>query len=238
MGKLVSVIIPVYNEEKILRDSVTRLFNDLKKIDFDFELILAENGSTDRTFELGRELSEEFENMQIFQYPEPDYGKALKHGIEKAEGEYIICDEIDLCLFEFYEKALRLLENDSAEMIIGSKTLSESTDDRPLGRRFATSMLNFLLRILLGFRGSDTHGLKAFRKDRVIPVVKKCLTGKDIFASELVIRVERSRNIRIKEIPVALREKRPPSIRLFRRVPRVFVNLMYLFWVIRVKRDL
>ena len=55
-----------------------------------------------------------------------------------------------------------------------------------------------------------------------------------MFASELVLRAERSR-LRIVEIPLNLKEKREPSIKLTQRVPRVLKNLAQLVWVIRVK---
>jgi hypothetical protein len=88
--------------------------------------------------------------------------------------------------------------------------------------------------VSLGFRGSDTHGLKAFKKGALLPIVEQCVVDKDMFASELVIRAERARR-RIVEIPLKLEEKRQPSIQLTKRVPRVLKNLAQLVWVIRVK---
>jgi hypothetical protein len=96
--------------------------------------------------------------------------------------------------------------------------------------------LNGLLRVSLGFRGSDTHGLKAFRKDAILPVIEQCTVDKDLFASELVIRAERMKK-RIVEIPLKLEEKRQPSIRLARRVPRVIYNLAQLVYVIRLRGE-
>jgi hypothetical protein len=99
--------------------------------------------------------------------------------------------------------------------------------------RHATSVVyTTLLRLLLDFRGSDTHGLKAFRRDRLAPIVTACLTDKDVFASELVIRAYRS-GIRVTEIPIRVVEKRPPSINLFKRVPNVLKNLGKLTWAVR-----
>ena len=86
-------------------------------------------------------------------------------------------------------------------------------------------------RLLLDFRGSDTHGLKAFRRDRVAPIAEACVTDKDVYASELVIRAYRA-GIAIDEIPLRVVEKRPPSINLFKRVPNVLKNLGRLTWAI------
>lgn len=236
--KLVSIVIPVYNEEKILKSAVENLKRTLSEFseDFDFELILAENGSKDDTLTKGEELSKHDPFVTIFHHPEPDYGLALQAGIRRAKGEIVVCDEIDLCLPEFYRDALKIFKEGGAEMVVGSKRAKGANDQRPLGRRFATFILNMMLKILLGLKGTDTHGVKAFVKEPLMPVMDKCLVGKDIFASEFVIRAERA-GIKIAEVPVSLDEKRAPSINLIKRVPKVLSNLAYLFWNIRIKKD-
>jgi hypothetical protein len=113
--------------------------------------------------------------------------------------------------------------------------LDSSSDERPLMRHLATLVINGMLRISLGFKGTDTHGLKAFRRAALVPVVERCVVDKDLFASELVIRAERSSQVRIKEIPVRVLEKRPPSIHLFRRVPDVLKGIARLFVAIRLQ---
>jgi len=232
----VSIVIPVYNEENILESAITTLKKDLEEFldKYEFEIILAENGSRDNTIKKGEELSQVHPELLIFHYHSPDYGLALKEGINRATGEIVFCDEIDLCLPEFYQKALKLFEQGDVEMIVGSKRAKGADDRRPFKRRFATWVLNTLLKFILGFKGTDTHGVKAFVKKPLMPVLDRCLVGKDIFASEFVIRAERM-NINIKEIPISLDEKRAPSIKLLNRVPKVLSNLSYLFWNIRVK---
>ena len=230
----VSIIIPIYNEEAILHSAVVDLIDRLHAFDWPYELVLAENGSRDRTVEMAKELSERFRQVKYFSLGEPNYGKALRRGILEATGEFVLCDEIDLCDTDFYARALAILETNAAEMVIGSKLLEGASDERPVLRHAGTVVINGLLRLTLGFKGTDTHGLKAFRRVPLVEVARACLVDKDLFASELVIRAERS-GIRIKEIPVRVLEKRPPSIHLFRRVPNVLRNLARLIVAIRVK---
>src|SRR5262245_14156807 len=92
-----SIVIPVYNEEGILHASVVDLVDRLAEHAWTYEILLAENGSSDRTVEIGQELAEKFDSVSIHSLGEPNYGKALKAGIERARGELVICDEIDLC---------------------------------------------------------------------------------------------------------------------------------------------
>ncbi len=230
----VSIIIPVYNEEAILQTAVVDLIDRLSEFDWTYELCLAENGSIDRTIEIGEELSSRFPQVSIASVGAPNYGLALRRGILAARGEFVICDEIDLCDTDFYRRALEALETGQADFVVGSKVMAGASDERPFFRRMGTVVINGMLRVALGFRGTDTHGLKAFHRDRLLPVVGRCIVDKDLFASELVIRAERG-GVRMLEIPVRVLEKRPPSIGLTRRVPNVLKNLARLFIAIRIK---
>lgn len=234
----ISVVIPVYNEATIIEGSIRELDARLKKLGRRYEIIIAENGSTDDTASIARELEGELESVRLIQTGEPNYGRALRKGIEEARGRYIHCDEIDICDVDFHRRALELLvgEDGGFELVVGSKTMHGARDHRPLGRRAATKVINGMLRATLGFKGSDTHGLKAFRREAMLPIIAQCVVERDLFASELVIRAERA-GLRIVEIPLKLEEKRTPSIQLTKRVPRVLSNLARLVYVIRIKGE-
>ena len=228
----------MYNEEGILSASTTDLVRKLRRSsklgDDTFEIILSANGCVDRTVDIARDLMDEIPELRLIESPEPNYGLALRRGIQAARGDLVVCDEIDLCDVDFYERALYRLREEGYDLVVGSKRLERSFDKRPGYRRFASTMINWLLWLATGFQGTDTHGLKAFRRERVLSVVDRCVVDKDMFASELVIRVHRG-ELRATEIPVEVIEKRAPSINLARRVPRVLRQLGTLAWVIRVK---
>jgi glycosyltransferase involved in cell wall biosynthesis len=234
----VTIVIPIYNEEGILRSSVVDLIDRLRAFDFRYELLLAENGSVDATLAICEELSQRFPQLRFFSVGSPghgNYGLALRHGILDARGEYVFCDEIDLCDTEFYARALEILESRGADLVIGSKLLQGARDERPALRHAGSVVINGMLRVALGFKGTDTHGLKAFRRRALESVTRACIVDKDLFASEFVIRAERA-GVAIREIPVRIKEKREPSIHLFRRVPNVLGNLVKLVVAIRFKR--
>ncbi len=230
----VSIIIPIYNEEAILQAAVVDLIDRFQELDEPYELILAENGSTDDTIKIATDLAARFPQVVVRSLGQPNYGEALKRGILEARGEFVLCDEIDLCDTDFHRRALALLETGEADFVVGSKTMAGASDERPMMRHAATLVMNGLLRVATGFKGTDTHGLKAFRRAPVVEIARQCLIDRDLFASELVIRAERA-GVRMKEIPVRVLEKRPPSIHLFRRVPNVLKGVAKLFVAIRVK---
>ncbi|MBK8169736.1 MAG: glycosyltransferase [Sandaracinaceae bacterium] len=234
MSPRVSIIIPIYNEEAILHSAVVDLIDRLEEFDWPYELVLAENGSKDRTVEIANELAARFPQVISFSLGEPNYGKALRKGMLEARGEFVLCDEIDLCDTDFYRRALAILETRSADLVIGSKLLAGASDERPFVRHMGSLVLNGMLRVAVGFNGTDTHGLKAFRRASLVDVARSCLVDKDLFASEFVIRAERG-GVRIQEIPVRVLEKRPPSIGLFKRVPTVLRHMAQLFIAIRIK---
>ncbi len=230
----VSVVIPVYNEAGLVVPSSEDLLAKLRAQGTPFELLLCENGSTDGTRALLQTLAQRHPEVRALHLDVPDYGAALRLGILEARGTYVICDEIDICDLDFHGRALACLRSGEAEFVVGSKAAKGSGDHRPLYRRAATRVMSGLLRVSLGFRGTDTHGLKAFDRVRVRPVVERCVVTRDLFASELVIRAQRS-GLKVVEIPVDIHEKRPPSVRLLRRVPGVVRNLGELIWVIRIQ---
>src|SRR5688572_7937512 len=90
----ISIVIPVYNEEGIIHSAIVDLRERLKPFGWTYEIILAENGSTDRTVEIGKELSAKYNylaegQVKIISMGEPNYGRALKQGILLARGELI-----------------------------------------------------------------------------------------------------------------------------------------------------
>ncbi|HTB73397.1 MAG TPA: glycosyltransferase [Polyangiaceae bacterium] len=235
----ISIVIPIYNEQAILHAAVVDLRERLKPLGWSYEIILAENGSKDRTIAIGHELAAKYANtadgqVKIISLGEPNYGKALKQGILLARGNLVLCDEIDLCDTDFHKRAIDILETGEADMVIGSKLAVGAADERPLIRHAASIAYSTLLKVMLGFRGTDTHGLKAFRRLALLDVVRSCLVDKDVFASEFVIRADRA-GIAIKEVPVQVIEKRPPSINLFKRVPNVMKSVAKLTWSIRIR---
>src|SRR5882672_12050779 len=130
----ISIVIPIYNEEGILHAAVVDLRERLAPFSWSYEIILAENGSKDRTVASADELSAKYPEVRSLSIGEPNYGKAMKKGILESRGEFVICEEIDLCDTDFHQEAIALLESREVEMVIGSKLISGAEDDRPWGR--------------------------------------------------------------------------------------------------------
>mgnify|MGYP001607864908 FL=1 len=107
---------------------------------------------------------------------------------------------------------VNILEQD---IIIGSKCLPGSLDFRGFRRRAVTKVFNLFLNLFLGYRGTDSHGIKLLRLQTVLPILKLCKTKTGIFDSELMIRSQRG-GLKILELPVTVKEIRPDRFGLNR----------------------
>lgn len=226
-----SVVVPVYNEARIVNDAITRMLRALEGLCGDFELLVCENGSTDDTAALVARLQQEDPRIRLERLPEPDYGGAMRHGIGACVFDRIVIFNVDFWSIDFARQAVETL--DACDVVVGSKVMTGSEDERPPMRRFLTRAFNTILRSLFGFTGTDTHGMKALRRSAVDGVLARCVTSQSIFDTELVLRSERA-GLRIVEIPVAVREIRQPSYwSVARRLPEVSWNLLKLGLALR-----
>lgn len=211
--KKISIILPTRNEEQLIKDTIISITSFFIKIKYDYEILVVLNGSSDKTEKIVKELSKDNKSLIILK-SKPGYGYALRKGLIMAKGEYLAIFNVDF----FDLDMIRLADIDlyGKDLIIGSKMTPWSVDDRPMIRKFISSFLNTLLKILFGFRGSDTHGIKLMRKklsDKILPM---CQTYSGIFDTEFVIRTQKE-GFEIADYPVKIIEKRSSrfSNRLF-----------------------
>ncbi len=223
---MLSIVIPIHNEERILESLIHELTNGLHDLNTDYELILSENGSKDNTLALAQRLAAEVSNVVVISSPTASYGRAIKTGILNSQGENIVVFNADLWDLDFLRQALHLLE--TYDIVIASKRHQQSHDQRPFNRRFITWAFNLLLRVMFGFTGSDTHGIKAFRRRRIVPVVKDCITEREIFDTEVILRAQQAGLTTI-ELPVTVEETRPSRYSPFMRIPRTVRDLGMLY---------
>ncbi len=219
-----TIVIPIHNEAEFLPRALPHLLRELDGVAADCHIILVENGSTDGTADTARRLSPG-QPIEVMVHPEPDYGGAMRAGFLAATGEWVVNFDIDYYSGGFLAQALALSEQ--ADLIIASKRNPQSQDNRSLTRRMGTYVFNVALRLILNSHVSDTHGMKAFRKDLVERVAPLVVSRKDIFDTELVLRAERM-GYRIAEVPVVVQEMREARSSLWRRAPRTLKGLFQL----------
>lgn len=234
MQPLISIVIPIYNEQSILEQEVRSLVGQLQKFlpNTPHEIVLVENGSVDRTRTIAQDLATRFSTIRLMHLPNASYGGALKHGLIESRGVYTVLFNIDFWDVPFITRALELLKRENLDMVVGSKTMEGAEDTRPFMRRLITRLFNRLLKFLFGFKGTDTHGIKLLVHEKILPVVKECCTEREIFDTEFVLRAERA-GLASAEVPVVCAEKRKTTYRISKRIPRTFKDLIVLYFVLK-----
>lgn len=217
--KHISVIVPAHNEEKLLPEFAREVTSYLEKNLPNYELLIVENGSTDKTLEIAKRFAQKNKRIKVYHLPKPSYGEAALRGFKEARGSYIIFFNVDFWDRRFID--LVKVDLLGYDVIAGSKNLPGSRDERPFSRRFISRGLNIFLKVFFGYPGTDTHGIKVFHQRRLLPILKRCKTKTGIFDSELLIRAQR-KGLKILELPVEVVEKRPSrfGVRRILETPR------------------
>ncbi len=166
---MISIVIPVYNEEQILQDSVARLSEWLSLRTTPFEVLVVDNGSTDRTPEIAKELTKNYSWFRFFQIPQKSVGKAFAKGVREARYPYIIsldCDlSVDLIFIQYAESLLKY-----SAMVVGSKTLG--SQKRSFVRVLGSQFYLFVTQVLFNMTITDfSMSAKGYRKDLIMPVL-------------------------------------------------------------------
>ena len=222
---LCSIIIPVYNEEDLIQGSIQELLASLSQLTVSYELIIVENGSKDKTCEIAQKLAQNNGQIRLFRLPNANYGAALRKGMEQAAGTNVVLFNIDLWDITFLRLGLALIND--FDVVVASKALGRSVDNRPRIRRFLTFFFNVVLRWFFDFKGSDSHGMKVMNREKIIPVMERCQLDKGLFDTELMIRAER-KQLRIVELPTTTEEKRVARDPILKKIIRVAGNLWRL----------
>jgi glycosyltransferase involved in cell wall biosynthesis len=221
----IAVVIPVHNEAGFLPTAIPLIFDELERVKSDVSVVLVENGSTDGTAEVAQNFAADLPMLEVMRLPTPDYGAAMRAGFLAAEADWVVLFDIDYFSGDFLNA---VLDRPDADVVLASKRAAGADDRRSGFRRLATLVFNMLLRFLLQSGVSDTHGMKALRRDVVQVVAPRVISTKDLFDTELVIRAERA-GYAITEVPATVEEMREARSSLIKRVPRTLRGL----WTIR-----
>ena len=200
---MLSVILPAYNEAKRIESAVERIAEFMLSNFSDFEIIIAEDGSTDGTDEVARSLAKKYSFVTHLHSDERlGRGKALNNAIKKSRYEFVIYMDVDLSTDLRHVTDIYGALRAGYDIAIGSRLIKGSDAKRPFTRDFPSRVYNFLVRALLKSRIQDHQcGFKGFRKSRVADVLDSISDNHWFWDTELLILAQR-KGLKIKEIPV------------------------------------
>lgn len=213
-GPLVTILIPCLNEEETLATCIEKGWGYLHRAGLIGEIVVADNGSTDRSIEIAQRLG-----ARVVHIPVRGYGAALRGGIEAARGRYVIMGDADDSYdFSDLTAFVSALE-DGADLVMGNRFQGGIDPGAMpvLHRYLGNPVLSWLGRLLFRVPVGDFHcGLRGFRRSAILDLGLR--TSGMEFASEMVVQAS-LRTLRIEEVPTRLSKdgrNRPPHLNTWR----------------------
>jgi putative flippase GtrA len=204
LNGLIEIVIPVYNEERILARNIRRLHRYLKEsFPFSFMITIADNASTDETFAIAQRLVAELPEVRAVHLDLKGRGRALRQVWAQSSADVVAYMDVDLStsLDAFLPLVAPLLSGHS-DLAIGSRLSRGSAVVRAPKRELISRGYNLLLHTIMAARFSDAQcGFKAGRTE----IVQALLPGVEdeawFFDTELLLLAENN-GLRIHEVPV------------------------------------
>lgn len=228
MKKSLSIIVPAYNEEARLGDSLRKIFGFVTANKLDAELIVVDDGSSDSTADVAKNICGEFPDIQtdVIRYDENrGKGFAVKTGMASCEGKIALFSDADLSTpIEELDKLVAPIKNGEYDVTIGSRALDRTLigTHQPWRREQGGRVFNVFVRILTGLPFWDTQcGFKAFNMEEFRPLLDKMTIDRFGFDVEFIY-VANHAGLRIKEIPVRWDHCDGTKVSIFRDSFRMF----------------
>jgi len=231
LAPTISIIIPAYNEEHRLPDTLTKILRFLEQQSYQAEILVVENGSQDRTAAIGREFAQQHPNLELHQEARAGKGLAVRRGMLAARGAYrFICDA-DLSMP--IEQLNRFLppKLDSYDIAIASREAPGAQRyNEPAYRHWIGRIFNWIVRLIALPGLQDTQcGFKCFR----------ATVAEDLFQAQLlegwtfdveVLFLARKRGYQIVEIPIDWYHIRGSRVHVLRDSIAMFTDLLRIRW--------
>jgi len=232
MDKCVSIVVPVYNEEKRIKGSVEKIEEYFSNNGWLAEVILVDDGSKDGTEEETKALLKMYTNLKVLKNGKNSgKGFSIKRGVELAKGEYILFTDADLSTpIEEIDKLMKHINE--ADVVIGSRAMDGSRviKQQPFYRTFSGKMFNYLVQLLVVKGIKDTQcGFKLFNAKQ----------GKSIFSNIIIkgfafdveaIMIAKKLGYKTKEVPVKWENSNKSELNMYLDPIRMGIDLLIIWF--------
>ena len=212
MKKNLSIIMPAYNEGDRLEQNIREALASVQPFVDHLQLVVVDDGSEDDTFAIAKQMMDEDNRVLAIRLPvNSGKGEALRVGVNEADdSEYIAFCDADLDIHPVQLKRfIRLMDEEDADVVIGSKFHPDSNVEYPVHRRLYSFGYYLLLLVMFRLNTRDTQtGLKLFRSKTLKPVMKKILVKRFAYDIEILSVINRQKGkIASAPVDVVLSEK-------------------------------
>lgn len=243
-----SIVIPSYNEENNIRTgSLSGMVDYLKEQSYSWEIIVVDDGSTDKTASLAEKFAVNHKNVTVLKEPHRGKGGTVIAGMLKAKGDIVVFDDMDQAtpidqLEKILPKFKTKLNEQGYDVVIGSRAGREGA---PMIRKIMAYGFALLRNIVLQLPYKDTQcGFKGFTKDASNKIFKrlKIFNDKDLTSGASVsagfdleiLYIAKKLNLKVCEVPVVWHHKEGTKVNPikdswegFRDLMKVKINAIY-----------
>jgi dolichyl-phosphate beta-glucosyltransferase len=227
-----SIVIPSFNEELRLPDTLTKISSYIRASKRETEVIVVDDGSTDRTADVANSFRGEIQSLRVVANGNNrGKGYSVRHGMLEAHGRIVLFTDADLSApIEEANKLLAALADH--DVAIGSRAIDRSLisiHQSPF-REYAGIIFNFVVRTILRLPFVDTQcGFKAFRRDRCHIIFEQQCIERFGFDPELLY-LARHHGLRSAEIPVRWAHSPATKVNMLRDSVQMFLDVFIIRW--------
>ena len=226
--KTLSIIIPLYNKEKGISNTLNLIETKCSEMKISYEILIIENESTDSSFDIANNYVKNKDNISLFR-SNKGLGNALKEGVAIAKNDYVAFIPAD---FTFGKSELEYFSRENSQLseyIIGSRALEDSFSESSFDRKIITVGFNLLKKIILNLNIKDSMGTFIIETNLAKRLCAESFADQFFITTELIFRAMKE-GIQIKEIPIINRvdDTNQTTVRYFYDSFDAFIDLLKL----------
>ena len=228
-SRALTVVIPAYNEEARLPRTLEGVDRFLRGAGYDAEILVVDDGSTDRTRQRVAELESTISSLRLLSYGENrGKGYAVRTGVLAASASAVLFSDADLSTpIEELDRLWARYES-GCDVVIASRNIPESglEVEQPLHRKLVGRAFNFVIGILAirGFRDTQC-GFKLLRTEPAQRIFRALRTERFAFDVEVLLRARRL-GLKIAEVPVRWKNSSDSRVHVVRDSARMLVEVL------------
>lgn len=228
---MLSIVIPSYNEEERIGESLQRIKEYCQRAQPAHEVIVVDDGSQDGTSATVLQHAKRWRELKLMTLEHRGKGHATKMGVLASSGEWILCSDADLSTpIEQVEKLLA--EGKDHSIIIGSRSISGAsvTQPPPFHRKVMGRMFNWIVKALAVRGFQDTQcGFKLYRRDAARDIFSRITLDGFAFDVETLYLAGKL-GYKVAEVPVSWRNDERTKVKLLSDPPKMFFDVMKIRW--------
>lgn len=234
----VTIVLPAHNEIKNLKKAVKETSDFLTRRGEDFEIIIAEDGSTDGTAEMAESIVNTNPRVWcICHCNRLGRGRALTEAFKKSSGSILVYMDVDLSTDIRFLEPLIFAITDGNDVAIGSRAHPKSNVIRSRKRLLISLIYNNFVRLLLGSNISDHQcGFKAFSQKTILKILDNVYAEHWFWDTEILVLALRM-GLSVKEVPIVWRESNKTEVVFFKDIINMGFQVLKLWWRLNIARS-